>query len=83
VPESHYLLTILIDPLYREALEQLSGLRNFAAHRGEKAKKAAVKAIGGERIGSAGSWLRREGRFSVLCNSLKALADAIEKKAPY
>jgi len=83
VPETHYLVGILKDPDYKEALEQLSALRDFGAHRSNKAKKAAVKSIGGERIGSAGSWLNKQNRFGTLCDALKKLAHAIEKKAPY
>jgi hypothetical protein len=83
VPEDHYLVEILKDHAYKEALEQLSTLRDFGAHRSDKAKKAAIKAIGGERIGSAGSWLKKQNRFDTLCQSLKKLAHAIEKKAPY
>jgi hypothetical protein len=83
VPETHYLVGILKDPNFRESLEQLSALRDFGAHRSTKAKKAAIKAIGGERIGSAGSWLNKQGRFGTLCEALKKLAHAIERKAPY
>jgi len=83
VPDSHYLCDIVRNPQYKDALEQLSALRNFAAHQSGKAKKAAIKAIGGERIGSAGSWLRREGRFEKVCESLKKLARDIEKRSPY
>jgi hypothetical protein len=74
---------ILKDPAYKDSLEQLSALRNFAAHRSEKAKRVAVKTIGGERIGSSGSWLKKQNRFGTMCDSLKELAKAIKKKAPY
>lgn len=83
VPENHYLVGIIKDAQYKDALEQMFSLRNFAAHRSEKSKKAAIKAIGGEKIGSAGSWLRRQDRFKNLCDLLKKLASDIEKKAPY
>jgi hypothetical protein len=83
VPDAHYLVAIVKDAQYKDSLEQLSALRNFAAHQSAKAKKAAIKAIGGERIASSGSWLRRQDRFKTLCESLKKLAHDIEKKAPY
>lgn len=83
VSDTHYLIGIVKDPQYKDALEQLSALRNFAAHQSAKAKKAAIKATGGERIGSAGSWLRSQGRFKSICDSLKKLAHAIERRAPY
>jgi hypothetical protein len=83
VPDSHYLVAIIKDPAYKDTLERLSALRNFSAHESKKAKKAAVKAIGGEKLGSAGSWLKRQDRFLNLCSSLKALAHDVEKKVPY
>ena len=83
VPDTHYLVAIVKDPDYKDSLEQLSALRNLAAHLSNKAKKAAVKAIGGEKIGSAGKWLRRQERFKSLCDSLKKLARDVDRKAPY
>ena len=83
VPDGHYLIGIVKDSKYKDALEQLSTLRNLAAHDSQRARRAAVKAIGGDKIGSAGSWLKKQDRFKALCNSLKTLADDIEDKAPY
>jgi hypothetical protein len=83
IPDNHYLVSILKDAKYKDALEQLSALRNLAAHDSEKARSTAIKAVGGERLGSAGSWLKRQERFKMLCDSLKALADDVEAKAPY
>lgn len=83
VPDTHYLIKILKDVKYKDSLEQLSAFRNFAAHSSKKAKEAARRAVGGERIRSAGSWLRKQNRFDKLCASLKSLASAIERKAPY
>lgn len=83
VPKTHYLLTIVKDPKYKDTLERLIALRNFAAHHSEKSKQAAIEAIGGERIGSAGTWLGKQDRFEHLCISLKRLANEIEQKAPY
>jgi hypothetical protein len=83
IPDNHYLVDILKDAKFKDELEHLSALRNLAAHESEKARSAAIKAIGGEKIGSAGSWLKRQGRFKMLCDTLKALADEIEAKAPY
>ena len=84
VPETHYLLKIIRDPKYKDALEQLSAFRNLAAHyESKRAKSAAKKATGGQKIGSAGSWLRKQGRFEKLCESLKKFAHTVEKRAPY
>jgi hypothetical protein len=83
VPDTHYLVKILKDAEYKNTLERLSAFRNFAAHNSKKAKAAARKATGGERIRSAGSWLKKQDRFTELCKSLEKLAAAIERKAPY
>ena len=83
VPEAHYLIGILKDQRFKDTLEQLSALRNLAAHDSDRAKDSARKAIGGDKIGSAGSWLRKQDRLKTLCDSLKVLAAEIEKKAPY
>jgi hypothetical protein len=83
VPDNHYLIAAIKDHEYKESLERLSALRNFSAHQSKKAKQAAVKAIGGEKLGSAGTWLRRQDRFLELSKSMKDLAHEIEKKAPH
>ncbi len=83
VPDTHYLIGILKAAQFKDALEQLSALRNLAAHDSDRAKDAAREAIGGEKIGSAGSWLRKQDRLKALCESLKDLAAEIETKAPY
>jgi hypothetical protein len=83
VSQENYLYAILKDKKYRPALEQLSSLRNLAAHRSEKAKEAAIKATGAERFKSAGAWLRKQNRFEDLCKSLKKLANSMERKAPH
>jgi Na+/phosphate symporter len=64
-------------------LDQLSALRNFAAHRSAKSKKAALKAINGERISTSGAWLKTNDRFLHIVSDLKKLADEIENFAPY
>jgi hypothetical protein len=83
VPESHYLVQVIKDPKFKEALERLSAFRNLAAHDSDRAKDLAKAAIGGEKIGSAGSWVRKQGRLKALCETLKSLSHEIQRKAPY
>lgn len=84
VPEAHYLCDSVRNHKFKTTLNRLCALRNFAAHRdSETARDAAAKAVGQEKIGSAGAWLRVHNRFSELCNSLNALAKKIEHGAPY
>ena len=83
VPDSHYLVTAVKKTAYRNALERLTTLRNFAAHESTTSKRAALEAIGAERLSSSGAWLKRQGRFNAIANQLKALATEIHDNAPY
>lgn len=83
VPPDHYLVTVIKDPKYRASLEQLSALRNLAAHDSTVSRKRAKDVVKQERMGSAGSWLKAQGRFQTLLTKLKQLAEDLEKKAPY
>ncbi len=83
VPAGHYLVTIIKDPKYRGTLDRLCALRNFAAHGSHSAKKRAKDSVGAKNLGSAGGWLRRQGRFKAITKSLKDLAQEIYNSAPY
>lgn len=83
VPADHYLVTIVKKAAYKDALERLSALRNFAAHGSKKSKDDVLKAIDGKRIESSGAWLKCEDRFQTIVDRLKALATEIEHAAPY
>lgn len=83
VPDDHYLLEVIKTAKYKDALEQLSALRNFAAHESQPSKRAALKAIGQARLSSAGSWLKRKDRFAAISERLVELADEIAESAPY
>jgi hypothetical protein len=83
VPDSHYLVTITKKTAYRVTLDQLSTLRNFAAHESTKSKSAVLRALDCKRIASSGAWLKRQGRFQRIVSGLKALATEIEGAAPY
>ena len=83
VPDTHYLCKAVADPNYTAALDQLSALRNFAAHDSSKSRQAAYKATGNDKISTAGAWLRTQGRFLKICDSLVELSKEIEKSAPF
>lgn len=83
VPADHYMVTVMKDPKYREALERLCALRNYAAHGSAVAKKKAKEAVGAKNIGSAGSWLKVQGRLAALTAKLKAIATDVKVSAPY
>lgn len=83
VPSNHYLLAIVKKPKYKQSLEQLAALRNYAAHASTFSKSSAKRTVSADRIGSAGSWLKVQGRFEDIIQDLKAIANEIEDNAPY
>lgn len=83
LPDAHYLIAIVSKPAYRDSLERLTAARNYAAHESQQSKAAFKKATGQNRVGAAGSWLKRQTRFSEIANKLKAMADEIHAAAPY
>ena len=83
VPAGHYLVTAVKKDKYKDSLEQLSALRNFAAHDSEVAKMRVKEAVDQERMPEAGSWLKKQGRLESLIRRLKELADEIYAATPY
>jgi hypothetical protein len=83
VPDTHYLVTVVRKQIYKDPLEKLCALRNYAAHESRQSKRAVLSATGQERIGSAGAWLKVRGRFPKLSSKLKELAQEIHNEAPY
>ncbi|WP_024326220.1 hypothetical protein [Thioalkalivibrio sp. AKL19] len=83
VPSTHYLVAILKKRRYKDPIEYLSALRNYAAHDSYQAKSAAKKATGYERMGPCGAWLKKQGRFKWLVDELNALAGEVHAHAPY
>jgi hypothetical protein len=83
IPDNHYLIKALKNPVYRDALEQLTALRNFSTHESRKSKRDALKAIKLARIDSSGAWLKKNGRFQMIIGCLNDLASEISRTAPY
>lgn len=83
VPDNHYVITAVKHDNYRDALEQLSGLRNLAAHESGKSKRAALAAINAERLSASGAWLKKQNRMTTIIAKLKELADEIHLAAPF
>jgi len=82
LPGPHWLVKTIRKPTYKDTLEQLSALRNFAAHSSARAKKTAKEVTGHERLASAGAWLKHQGRFSAMTKHMRLLAQDITKSAP-
>jgi len=83
VPQNHYLVEVVMKDDYREALEQLSVLRNFAAHASTAAKTRAKRTVQQQRMPDAGSWLKKQKRLENIVENIKSLAKEIEERAPY
>lgn len=83
LPDAHYLITVVSKQGYRDSLDLLTAARNYAAHESQQSKAAFKKATGQNRVGAAGSWLKRQNRFGKIADKLKAMADEIHAAAPY
>lgn len=85
VPEDHYLVTAVKTDKYKDPLNLLIALRNFAAHESHASKKAALKATGQQGIGTAGSWAKVKGgtRLKTLIGDLQNLATEIGNASPF
>ncbi len=83
LPEDHYLVRACKSREHKRSLELLFTLRNLSAHESSVAKKAALKATERQRIASAGSWLKTQGRLEAILDDLVKLAREIESRAPY
>jgi hypothetical protein len=83
VPETHYVVLIIKKPKYKDSLEKLSALRNYAAHESAQSKRAALAAIGQQRVGTSGSWLKLQDRYGSISRKLKEIAQEIHSSAPY
>ncbi|MEH0433828.1 hypothetical protein QBB34_47555 [Streptomyces stelliscabiei] len=71
------------DPKHRDPLNLLVALRNFAAHESPISKASALRETGNQRMGSAGSWVKRQRRFEFLLVNLEKVANDIAAQAPY
>jgi cupin superfamily acireductone dioxygenase involved in methionine salvage len=83
LPKDHYLVVAVKRPTYKSAIEKVAALRNFAAHGSAVSKKAALQAVGGQKLASSGAWLKTQSRLRDIIRPLKQLADEIESLAPY
>lgn len=93
--DSHWFIEIL--KKYKDPLELLTGLRNFAAHNSPYAKNVAFRSVkitdSGRKYMSlySGAWLKvreqgqktGENRFTEICKNLREMAKDIKSQAPY
>jgi hypothetical protein len=79
---SHYLIDVVSHRRFKTTLDRLFALRNFAAHESRQSKLAARKAVG-VNLGSAGSWLKEQGRLAQLTVQLIVMAERVKDRARY
>ncbi|WP_133636561.1 hypothetical protein [Halomonas ventosae] len=83
VPNDHYLIVVVKKNRYKDPLEHLSSLRNYAAHDSYQSKNTAKKVTGFDRMAACGAWLKKQDRFAWITEELKRLAQEIYDNAPY
>jgi cupin superfamily acireductone dioxygenase involved in methionine salvage len=85
LPDNHYLVELIKRKRFKEPLDLMVALRNYATHDSPKSKTAAKKATGNSRIGSAGSFLKSNAgnRLGDIIYEIDYLTSLIEGAAPY
>ena len=83
VPNYHWFYKTVAGSKYKNSLDRLSALRNFAAHGSQVSKKKALEATGQKRMSSSGAYLKNYGRLKDICMDLKDMSQKIEDEAPY
>jgi len=83
VPDGHYLLEAVKHSRYKRTLEQLTALRNLAAHSSAVSKRRAKSTLGLEKIGSAGAWLKTQRRIDDILIRMASFSREVGENAPY
>jgi hypothetical protein len=83
LPSNHYLIAAVKKSKFKNPIERLVALRNFAAHESSISRRRVKEVLGLARIGAAGEWFKRHGRVRELVDQMKELASEIERAAPY
>jgi hypothetical protein len=81
LPDNFYLVEVVADLRYRQALDRLWALRNFAVHRSAYSKMAALQAVRARNMSSAGAWLSKYARLSDTAAALEELVTAVKARA--
>lgn len=81
LPGSHYLIQVVSQRKYRDPLNKMIALRNFAAHESPQGKKQAKQLVG--RLTASGVWLKRKNHYLQISHPLKELAEELGQAAPY
>lgn len=83
VASGHWLYKVTAKSTYAKTLDRLFALRNFAAHESRQAKATALKVLGLKQMGTPGSWIKHQQRYTQLSASLRTLGAELESVAPY
>jgi hypothetical protein len=84
LPPKHPFVTVLVSKNHKTALDQVTSLRNLAAHESRQSRSYASTTVG-KSITSAGAWLKQNASQHAfdLITKLDNLADDIEKAFPF
>jgi len=83
LPDDHFFIKIIKKQKYKDTLDQLVSLRNFAAHDSKKSKQSVKRALKLSRIGSSGSWVKKQNRFNKIASKLNELVKEIDSECSY
>lgn len=78
IGKDHVIAKTIKNNDYKNTIEQLCAIRNFAAHNSRQSKAAAAEAFKLKRISSAGSCLKQNGRFDSIIAHLIDLSNDIK-----
>lgn len=74
----HTIATTFKKAEYKDTIDQLCTIRNYAAHNSYQSKQAVLKTFNLQRISSAGSFLKQQHRFENIANRLLELAEDVK-----
>ena len=75
---NHNIAKVFKNTKYRETIDQLCAIRNYAAHNSLQSKRTVMQVFGLQRISSAGSFLKKQHRFENIAASLVELANDVK-----
>ena len=79
IGQKHPVVKVFGNGTYSKTIQKLYVLRNYAAHNSPQAKKAVLNEFNLQRVKSAGSLLKQQGRFQNIINELTQLANDIKE----
>lgn len=79
IGSSHNIAKAFKQSKYKECIEQLCAIRNYAAHNSLQSKQKVMNVFNLKRISSAGSFLKQQRRFQNIADGLLELAEEVKE----